>query len=304
MKQKVLSKEDVYQILLDRINNSSLSVGNKLPPCRTLAKEIQSNISTVNRAIQQLAEEGIVRSEERKGSFIAKKIFSNVQAKENIIEKFRSVIRNAQNEGLSHEKISELFNLSLNNTIQNPKIAFAECNKFDLSRMSKTLNNSTGIEVNPILIDDLIGDNIKKWDLISTPIFHISEVYEKTGSSEKIVGLNFITKSEVINKIALLDKSKTVTVIAPTDRGVERMLSLVRQYFPGKILSLKKFPRNNFSFTDNDVVITNRAAALKDEDLIQVKNIIMVDWELDSESAENFRLQIKKQFKSNYFSIN
>ena len=194
--------------------------------------------------------------------------------------------------------------LSLNNTIQNPKIAFAECNKFDLSRMSKILNNSTGIEVNPILIDDLIGDNIKKWDLISTPIFHISEVYEKTGSSEKIVGLNFIPKSEVLNKIALLDKSKTVTVIAPTDRGVERMLSLVRQYFPGKILSLKKFPKNNFSFTDNDVVITNRAAALKEEDLNQVKNTIMVDWELDSESAENFRLQIKKQFKSNYFSIN
>ena len=164
--------------------------------------------------------------------------------------------------------------------------------------MIKILNNSTGIEVNPILIDDLIGDNIKKSDLISTPIFHISEVYEKTGSSEKIVGLNFIPKSEVLNKIALLDKSKTVTVIAPTDRGVERMLSLVRQYFTGKILCLKKFPRNNFSFTDNDVVITNRAAALKEEDLNLVKNTIMVDWELDSESAENFRLQIKKQFIS------
>ena len=108
----------------------------------------------------------------------------------------------------------------------------------------------------------------------------------------------------MLNKIALLDKSKTVTVIAPTDRGVERMLSLVRQYFPGKILSLKKFPRNNFSFTDNDVVITNRAAALTEEDLKQVKKFIMVDWELDSESAENFRLQIKKQLKLNYFSVN
>jgi len=304
MKQKVLSKEDVYQIIFDRINNSSLSVGDKLPPCRTLAKEMQSNISTVNRAVQQLAEEGIVRSEERKGSFIAKKKFSNVQVNENLIENFRSIIRNAQNAGLSHEKISELFNFTLNNNRQNPKIAFAECNKFDLSRMSKILNNSTGIEVNPILIDDLTGDNIKNWDLISTPIFHISEVREKMGSSEKIIGLNFIPKSEVLNKIALLDKSKTVTVIAPTDRGVERMLSLVRQYFPGKILCQNKFPRNNFSFTDNDVVITNRAAALTEEDLNQAKKIIVVDWELDSDSVENFRLRIKKQNKSNYFSIN
>lgn len=304
MKQKVLSKEDVYQIIFDRINNSSLSVGDKIPPCRTLAKEMQSNISTVNRAIQQLAEEGIVRSEERKGSFIAKKNFSNVQVNENIIENFRSVIRNAQNAGLSHENISELFNFSLNNTIQNPKIAFVECNKFDLSRMSKILYNSTGIQVNPILIDDLTVDNIKNWDLISTPIFHISEVREKMGSSDKIIGLNFIPKSEVLNKIALLEKSKTVTVIAPTERGVERMLSLVRQYFPGKILCQKEFPRNNFSFTDNDVVITNRAAALTEEDLNQAKKFIVVDWELDSESAENFRLQIKKQYTSNYFSKN
>ena len=304
MKQKVLSKEDVYHIILERINNGSFTIGKKLPSCRSLAKEIQSNITTVNRAIQQLANEGIVRSEARKGSFIAKKIFSNVRVNENLLEGFKSVIRNAQNAGLSHEKISELFNFTLNNTIQNPKIAFAECNKFDLSRMSKILNNSTGIEVNPILIDDLTGDNIKNWDLISTPIFHMSEVREKMGSSEKIIGLNFIPKSEVLNKIALLDKSKTVTVIAPTDRGVERMLSLVRQYFPGKILCQKKFPRNNFSFTDNDVVITNRAAVLTEGDLNQVIKFIVVDWELDSESAENFRLQIKKKYKSNLPSVN
>jgi len=52
MKQKVLSKEDVYQIILERINNGSFTIGKKLPSCRTLAKEIQSNITTVNRAIQ------------------------------------------------------------------------------------------------------------------------------------------------------------------------------------------------------------------------------------------------------------
>ena len=293
MKQKVLSKEDVYQIILERINNGSFTIGKKLPPCRTLAKEIQSNITTVNRAIQQLANEGIVRSEARKGSFIAKKKFSNLQCKEKYLEEFSSVIRKAQNAGFSEEKISDLFTLSLNNTKHLPKIAFAECNKFDLSRMTKIIENSTGIEVIPILIDDITEDQIKNLDLIATPIFHISEIIEKTGSSENIIGLNFIPKSEVLNKIALLEKSKTVTVIAPTDRGVERMLSLVKQYFPGKIVFLKEF-QDKKCFSDNDVVITNRAAALKEEDLKKINNLIMVDWDLDYESAENFRLRIKK----------
>ena len=293
MKQKVLSKEDVYQIILERINNGSFTIGKKLPPCRTLAKEIQSNITTVNRAIQQLANEGIVRSEARKGSFIAKKKFSNLQGKEKFLKEFSSVIRKAQNAGFSEEKISNLFTLSLNNTKHLPKIAFAECNKFDLSRMTKIIKNSTGIEVIPILIDDITEDQIKNLDLIATPIFHISEIIEKTGSSENIIGLNFIPKSEVLNKIALLEKSKTVTVIAPTDRGVERMLSLVKQYFPGEIVFIKEF-QDKKCFSDNDVVITNRAAALKEEDLKKINNLIMVDWELDYESAENFRLRIKK----------
>ncbi|SVC66803.1 uncharacterized protein METZ01_LOCUS319657, partial [marine metagenome] len=266
MKQKVLSKEDVYQIILERINNGSFTIGKKLPPCRTLAKEIRSNITTVNRAIQQLANEGIVRSEPRKGSFITKKKFSNLQGKEKFLEEFSSVIRKAQNAGFSEEKISDLFTLSLNNTKHLPKIAFAECNKFDLSRMTKIIENSTGIEVIPILIDDITEDQIKNLDLIATPIFHISEIIEKTGSSENIIGLNFIPKSEVLNKIALLEKSKTVTVIAPTDRGVERMLSLVKQYFPGEIVFIKEF-QDKKCFSDNDVVITNRAAALKEEDL-------------------------------------
>ena len=293
MKQKVLSKEDVYQIILERINNGSFTIGKKLPPCRTLAKEIRSNITTVNRAIQQLANEGIVRSEPRKGSFITKKKFSNLQGKGKILEEFSSVIRKAQNAGFSEEKISDLFTLSLNNTKHLPKIAFAECNKFDLSRMTKIIENSTGIEVIPILIDDITEDQIKNLDLIATPIFHISEIIEKTGSSENIIGLNFIPKSEVLNKIALLEKSKTVTVIAPTDRGVERMLSLVKQYFPGEIVFIKEF-QDKKCFSDNDVVITNRAAALKEEDLKKINNLIMVDWDLDYESAENFRLRIKK----------
>ena len=303
MKQKVLSKEDVYQIILERINNGSFTIGKKLPSCRTLAKEIQSNITTVNRAIQQLANEGIVRSEARKGSFIAKKI-SKIQGAEKILDEFESVIRNAQNAGFSEEKILNLFTLSLNNNKHLHKIAFAECNKFDLSRMTEIIENSTGIDVIPILIDDITKEQIKNWDLITTPIFHISEVIEKTGSSKNIIGLNFIPKSEVLNKIALIEKSKTVTVIAPTDRGVERMLSLVKQYFPGKIVSLKEFPGKRISFSDNDVVITNRAAALKKEDLKMLKNYIMVDWELDYESAENFRLRIKKLINENPLFIN
>ncbi len=293
MKKKILTKNDVYQIILERINNGSFTIGTKLPPCRTLAKEIQSNITTVNRAIQQLANEGIIRSEARKGSFIAKKKFSNLQGVEKILDEFKSVIRNAHNAGFSEQKISSLFKSSLNDNEQLPKIAFAECNKFNLNRMTKIIENSTGVSIIPIFIDDITEDKIKNWDLIASPIFHISEVIDKTGSTKNILGLNFLPNSEVLNKIAQLEKTKTVTVIAPTDRGVERMLSLVKQYFPGDVVSLKDFKSAESSFSENDIIITNRAASLEDQDFKIINKVIIVDWELDYESAENFRLRIK-----------
>ena len=182
----------------------------------------------------------------------------------------------------------------MNDNEQLPKIAFAECNKFDLNRMTKIIENSTGVSVIPIFIDDITEDKIINWDLIATPIFHISEVIEKTGSTKNILGLNFLPDSEVLNKIAQLEKTKTVTVIAPTDRGVERMLSLVKQYYPGDVVSLKDFKSAESSFSENDIVITNRAASLEDQDFKMMNKVIIVDWELDYESAENFRLRIKK----------
>ena len=298
MKLRALSKDDVYEIILEKIKIGLFPIGEKLPPCRTIAKEIKSNLSTVNRAIQKLAEEGIVRSEARRGSFVANKNFSTFDNQNKLSENMEFVIRNAQNAGFSEGKIKKLFQVSLQKMKFNPKVAFAECNPIDLRRMSKIVENSTGIEVMPVLIDNVNKNWKETWDLIATPIFHISEISERIKNSEGIIGLNFIPKMEVLNQIAHLDKSTTVKVIAPTDRGIERMLSLVRQYFPGKILSAKNFGGRDLSILDSEIIITNRAAGLCEETLAKIKNYIIVDWELDSESAESFRTRIKKNIKS------
>ena len=298
MKLRALSKDDVYEIILEKIKIGLFPIGEKLPPCRTIAKEIKSNLSTVNRAIQKLAEEGIVRSEARRGSFVANKNFSTFDNHNKLSENMEFVIRNAQNAGFSEGKIKKLFQVSLQKMNFNPKVAFAECNPIDLRRMSKIVENSTGIEVMPVLIDNVNKNWKETWDLIATPIFHISEISERIKNSEGIIGLNFIPKMEVLNQIAHLDKSTTVKVIAPTDRGIERMLSLVRQYFPGKILSAKNFGGRELSILDSEIIITNRAAGLSEETLAKIKNYIIVDWELDSESPESFRTRIKKNIKS------
>ena len=210
----------------------------------------------------------------------------------NILENMQIVIRKAQNTGISEKNINKLFQISLQNTKINPKIAFAECNPFDLRRMSKIIENSTGIKVIPVLIDSVHKNWKDKWELIATPIFHISELRERISDPKGIIGLNFRPEMEILSKIAHIKKSTTVKVIAPTDRGIERMLSLVRQYFPGNILFAKSLFELGGSILDSEILISNRAAGLSEKILAKIKNHIIIDWELDSESAEVFRKRI------------
>ena len=109
MKLRALSKDDVYEIILEKIKIGLFPIGGKLPPCRTIAKEIKSNLSTVNRAIQKMAKEGIVISYARRGSFVANKILSTSDNKNNILENMQIVIRKAQNTGISEKNINKLF---------------------------------------------------------------------------------------------------------------------------------------------------------------------------------------------------
>ena len=295
---KTLSKDDVYEIILEKIIKGSFPIGEKLPACRTIAKGIGSNLSTVNRAIQKMAKEGIVISYARRGSFVANKILSTSDNKNNILENMQIVIRKAQNTGISEKNINKLFQISLQNTKINPKIAFAECNPFDLRRMSKIIENSTGIKVIPVLIDSVHKNWKDKWELIATPIFHISELRERITDPKGIIGLNFRPEMEILSKIAHIEKSTTVKVIAPTDRGIERMLSLVRQYFPGNILFAKSLFELGGSILDSEILISNRAAGISEKILAKIKNHIIIDWELDSESAEIFRKRIRTIYKN------
>ena len=158
--------------------------------------------------------------------------------------------------------------------------------------MSKIIENSTGIKVIPVLIDSVHKNWKDKWELIATPIFHISELRERISDPKGIIGLNFRPEMEILSKIAHIKKSTTVKVIAPTDRGIERMLSLVRQYFPGNILFAKSLFELGGSILDSEILISNRAAGLSEKILAKIKNHIIIDWELDSESAEVFRKRI------------
>lgn len=118
----ILSQTDgrpMYLQIMDQIK-SRISVGDwpqgqKLPSIRELAVATKVSVITVKRAYQELESEGVIVTQQGKGSFIAENINLNSKLKEQEMDKhLLEAINIARSLGLSVAELQERLN-ELNN---------------------------------------------------------------------------------------------------------------------------------------------------------------------------------------------
>lgn len=61
----------IRQVLADRIIRGELRPGDQLPPVRALALELTVNVNTVQRALAEMIQAGIVVTQRGRGNFVA-----------------------------------------------------------------------------------------------------------------------------------------------------------------------------------------------------------------------------------------
>ncbi|REK16495.1 MAG: GntR family transcriptional regulator, partial [Actinobacteria bacterium] len=143
MTPSVPTVDDVYTALLERIGSGAIEVGSKLPSCRTLADEMGSNPSTVNRALRRLARHGLVRTEPRRGTFLVNAGAVPALSPGEAEKAIRDAVLKARRSGFGAAQIRELFEAALGlGGRQVGVVGFVECNSFDLDRMSTVIENA------------------------------------------------------------------------------------------------------------------------------------------------------------------
>ena len=287
MSAGVPSVDEVYAALLERISAGTIEVGSKLPSCRVLANEVGSNPSTVNRAIRRLARHGLVRTQPRVGAFLVSAGSAPELSRGEIERAIRDAVLVARRSGQSATRIRELFEsaLAIGSGVGG-LVAFVECNQRDLGRMSQLVENTTGVVLKPMLIDDLKSGWESQIDVVATPIFHLADLVDVSKDLNRVVELNFIPSASVLRELSTLKSSAVVAVVAPTVRGLERMRALVSQYYAGTILAPDL--DGDAPFDGVDVIIHPGAIDLSDMELQDVRRVIAIDWELDAGSASTF----------------
>ena len=274
--------------ILRRILGGTWHAGEKLPSCRAIAAELGSNANTVNRELQRLSSEGIVRSTPRQGTYVTGSEALSLLTT-GLDQDIDDLVTQAVSLGVSQGQLMELVAGSFARSLA-PAIAFTECNPIDLEHMSYLITNATGITVDAVDLEELAErDRSEHFDLILVPLFHFREALEIIGDDDRVLELNFAASATTLREIATLDADRVVSVAAPTVSGTERTAALVRTLFPGKVEELTVSPGGNDHLEDLDVLIYVNALQLSEAELAMPAKTIRVEWGLDGSAADQLR---------------
>ncbi|MDY7103695.1 MAG: GntR family transcriptional regulator [Actinomycetota bacterium] len=289
--------DDVHQALLEQIGATAFPVGARLPSCRALAQQLGSNPSTVDRAIQRLAEAGLVRTIPRRGTFVSATEAPREDVLASLSHDIDRIVARATAAGLDPADIRERFEHAIERANGQPSVAFVECNKADLEHMADMVENATGITVERILLDDVVGTRLDtRYDIIAAPLFHLADVAEYVSGLDVVVEINFVAAPTVLRRLAMLGPDQRVVVAAPTRRGLERMTALVRQYYPDDVEPFLIGTDDPARLAGADALVRSNAGALPIGAALGADDPrpeeIVVEWELDPGFVASFRSRV------------
>ncbi|ACL70296.1 GntR family transcriptional regulator [Halothermothrix orenii] len=222
------------------VERGILSRGDRLPPERELAEELKVSRNRVSTAYKELEAEGIVSSQQGKGTFIAGKV-SGVREpsrKDKLLKIIDLAMEEAIGLGFSLDDfltIAYVRAKEKEEMLSKIKVAFIECNQEQLSALMVDAGLDPGIACIPVLIGDLRENPQKtrkildRVEMIVTTPFHLQEVEEfVSGMDKEVIDMNLEPKMDTIVKLARIKPGSSIGLICLSDyfaREVERSLT-------------------------------------------------------------------------------
>ncbi len=234
----------IKEFLKNSLMNGQLKKGDQLPTERDLSIKLGVSRNTVSMAYKELVQEKMISSTPGKGTFI---IAEGYQPKSLLLKKRNSsfikhidlAVEKALQSNIQVDDFMYLVNQRLKEKrrlLDSVTIAFIECNQEQLFYFSKRLELGTGIQIIPILIDEMIHhpekflNRIKSVDFVVTTFFHFQEVQEfLRNEDKKIIAIALDPQIETMVNIARITSAKTkIGLICMTQKFAERVFKSIK----------------------------------------------------------------------------
>lgn len=223
------NKVPLYLQIKDQIkyyvSTGALRAQQRLPPVKTLAKNLSVNFQTIRKAYHELEIEGLVKIKHGDGTFItldgssavrqtSRTNGSDAQETADLPTEFAHATRELIEKYLAKKinlnearKIVEKVFAEAERRALAPIVVFAECNQFQIKEISSLLERELALEVLPTLISELpqkiqpLVEKNQKINIVTTG-FHVNEVRSAVGGlpvrvDVLITNLNPLTRREL-----------------------------------------------------------------------------------------------------------
>jgi DNA-binding transcriptional regulator YhcF (GntR family) len=142
------------------IKKGALKVGEKLPTERQLAKELNISRNTISNAYKLLEHEGVLVSYQGRGTFVdeAAHIWKRHAVQDKVYKIIDLAIDEALGSGLSAEEFTELVKNRIEekeSKMKSVNAIFIECNIEQAQVFSEQLNETTDMNVSPVVLSEL-----------------------------------------------------------------------------------------------------------------------------------------------------
>lgn len=259
------------QIMIE-IKKGNIKVGYKMPTERELSENLKISRNTISAAYKELEQEGILKSYQGKGTFVAEesKPWKNSNATEKIMKFIDLGLEEALEIGMGGNEFLEIVNMRVREQMDRMKkitAVYVECNIEQSKMFSKQLSLSTNMNVIPLTIKDLkIMDKSTKKILEDTQVIvatfnHINEVKENiNGFDKEILGVAINANLETIVKIARYQENTKFAFVCMSEEFMFKVRGALEKSGLGNL----------------DVEYTNTSDLNELNDLIEEVDVIIV----------------------------
>jgi len=294
--QTSLTARDVQEAVEERISKGLYTLGQRLPPVRSIAAELGTSPSTVSRAIQGMIRNGWLEVQERKFVRVASQLPRKSVRHAEIQRAIRSIAHKWKLWGGDEQHllddirqiVAEIFDA------EGP-LVFTECNSGDLNYLGEQLSSRLpSLSIGRTLISDLDVSRLREnKSVILVPYYHYAEVKEIVGQDVSIVPVHTSPSAETLDELLTIPPGSKVLVIGHNRRSVTRLTGIVRDYVRAKINGITEDDTDRLAklAPQADVVFAVWSAADRAATVRGIKRLIVIRFALDTSLGTKLKLR-------------
>jgi DNA-binding transcriptional regulator YhcF (GntR family) len=299
-----LLARDVERMLLRRIAEGDYGVGERLPSCERLGRQIGANKNTVSKAYRALAANGYVTATAGRGTFVT--ALPTAGAATGFASEVGSllglVVDRAYAAGVGLDELERVVGEEIRRRYyrSDVRVAYVECNLREARRFSGHLSEVLSMPVEPLLLDDLLADPepvAAAFAVIAVDLSHLAALQRRLAAWDggEIVPVLTLPDPEALAEVAGLDPGARLAIVTQTREALAALAGLVQAVNPGLTVQMAiagEPEQLREAIRSSDVLLVTEAAHEHVGDELAGKPLIDAPFKLDARSVETLAQRV------------